>query len=409
MDSTAQKPSALDFTLREWEQWCLDGGLKPFVAKQIREWIFGRGVLDPILFSNLSKAVRDRLKETFEWSLPEVDTTLRSTDGSEKLLFRTRDGLFAECVLMPSENRITLCVSSQVGCRWGCTFCQTGKMGLSRSLSSGEILGQVLMANQRLRDSQKPEVGNRNADHATRDTEYEIRGGVADSESRKPKNESLSQVTNVVFMGMGEPLDNYDAVVEACRVMTDARLLGMSRHRVTVSTVGLVPEIERLGKDVAVGLAISLHSADDERRGSMMPVNRRYPLGVLKQALREYPVQTRHGITFEYVMIHGENDSIQHAKQLVKFIHGLKAKVNLIPMNPHPGNPMRASESEALKAFQKYLSDRSIPAPIRYSRGQDVSAACGQLAMKRAEELNLKPREVIRNRKSEIGSLKSID
>ena len=190
-------------------------------------------------------------------------------------------------------------------------------------------------------------------------------------------------------------------------MMTDERLLRLSKHRVTVSTVGLVPEIERLGRDVAVSLAISLHSADDQHRGAMMPVKRKYPLEVLKKALLEYPVQTRHGITFEYVMIHGENDSIAHAKKLVKFIHGLKAKVNLIPMNAHPGNPMRASEEAALKAFQKYLADRSIPAPIRYSRGQDVSAACGQLAMKRAEELELKPREVARLRKAEKGNRKS--
>lgn len=363
------KPLAFDFTVADWADWCAERGLPSFATRQIQEWIFSKGGTDPAGFTNLSRAAREALAEEFDWSLPAVEMALTSRDGSEKLLFRTRDGLFAECVLMPSEKRVTLCVSSQVGCRFGCTFCQTGKMGLSRHLSSGEILGQLLLANRRLEEQG---AGRR--------------------------------VTNVVFMGMGEPLDNFEAVVEACRTMTDPRLCGLSRHRVTVSTVGLVPEIRRLGQEVAVSLAISLHSADDEHRSRMMPVNRTYPLEVLKQALLEYPVQTRHGITFEYVMIHGENDSIAHARKLVKYLHGLKAKVNLIPMNPHPGNPMRASEEEALNAFQKYLSERSIPAPIRYSRGQDVSAACGQLASKRMDELHLSPKEIRRARQSEGAS-----
>ena len=357
------KPYALDQTEADWKQWATQHGHAPFVARQIREWIFAKGELQPEGFTNISKAIRESLQEQFDWSLPTVDTVLSSADGSEKILFRVRDGLFAECVLMPSDKRITLCISSQVGCRWGCTFCQTGRMGLTRSLSSGEILSQVILANHRLEEK---------------------------------------KVSNVVFMGMGEPLDNFEAVVEVCRTLTDAKLFALSKHRVTVSTVGLVPEIERLGKEVAVSLAISLHSADNAHRASMMPVARQYPLDVLKQTLLNYPIQTRHGITFEYVMIQGENDSIQHAKQLVKFVHGLKAKVNLIPMNAHPGNPMQASEEIRLREFQKYLSDRSIPAPVRYSRGQDVSAACGQLAMKRQEELHLEPHKVARSRKREI-------
>lgn len=363
-DNNFQLPSGFDYTLAQWKQWAVDHGFPAFVAKQIREWIFAKGETEPTEFTNISKTAREKLSQEFDWSLPVIDTILTSVDGSEKILFRTSDSLFAECVLMPSEKRITLCISSQVGCRWGCTFCQTGRMGLTRSLSSGEILSQVILANLHLKGSKK--------------------------------------VTNVVFMGMGEPLDNFDAVVETCRTLTDPKLFGLSKNRVTVSTVGLVPEIERLGKEVAVSLAISLHSADNEHRTSMMPVGKTYPLEVLKQALLDYPIQTRHGITFEYVMIHGENDSIQHAKKLVKFLHGLKAKVNLIPMNAHPGNPMKASEEEDLRAFQKYLGDRSIPAPVRYSRGQDVSAACGQLATKRQAELDLEPHKVARTRKKEI-------
>lgn len=364
IEQTTKKPYALDFSDDNWTQWVEMRGYAKFVAKQIREWIWANGVVDPQQFTNISKKIREQLSEEFDWDMPTIDTVLSSSDGSEKILFRVRDGLFAECVLMPSDKRVTLCISSQVGCRWGCTFCQTGRMGLTRSLSSGEILSQVLLANQRLKEERK--------------------------------------VSNIVFMGMGEPLDNFEAVVEVCRTLTDPKLFGLSKHRVTVSTVGLVPEIERLGKEVAVSLAISLHTADNDHRASMMPVAKQYPLEVLKKALLDYPVQTRHGITFEYVMIQGENDSIQHAKKLVKFVHGLKAKVNLIPMNAHPGNPMRASEEESLRNFQKYLSDRSIPAPVRYSRGQDVSAACGQLAMKRQEELHLEPHKVARSRKKEL-------
>lgn len=363
-EKTEKKRYGLDLSEHDWKTWAVEHGHAAFVSKQIREWIFSKGVTNPESFTNVSKKLRDELAASFDWNLPVVDTVLSSVDGSEKILFRVRDGLFAECVLMPSDKRVTLCISSQVGCRWGCTFCQTGRMGLTRSLSSGEILSQVVLANSRLGEDRK--------------------------------------VSNVVFMGMGEPLDNFDTVVEVCRTLTDPKLFGLSKHRVTVSTVGLVPEIERLGKEVAVSLAISLHSADNDHRASMMPVARQYPLDVLKKALLEYPIQTRHGITFEYVMIQGENDSIQHAKKLVKFLHGLKAKVNLIPMNAHPGNPMQASEEENLRNFQKYLSDRSIPAPVRYSRGQDVSAACGQLAMKRQEELHLEPHKVARTRKKEI-------
>lgn len=353
------KPYALDQSQEQWACWLKAKGAKPFHAQQLLEWQLVHGVMDPAQFTTLSLALRELLVAEFDWSLPKIDCNLKSVDGSEKLLLLLRDGRLTECVLMPSEKRITLCVSSQVGCRMACTFCQTGRMGFSRQLSAGEILAQIVLANQRLKEN-----------------------GVE------------QRVSNVVFMGMGEPLDNYDHVVAACRLMIDPRYLGLSKNRVTVSTSGLVPEIRRLGQDVPVSLAISLHAADDAHRSRLMPINRRYPLSELKQALLEYPIQTRHGITFEYVLIRDENDSQLHAKQLVKFLHGLKAKVNLIPMNPHPGNPMEASDAERIRAFQLYLSERGIPAPVRYSRGQDVSAACGQLAAKRRAELEMAPRLV---------------
>jgi 23S rRNA (adenine2503-C2)-methyltransferase len=341
-----------------------------YLGKQIRRWLFQRGTESPEQMSDLGAAIRKTLASEFDWSLDSLLTVnqyISSADGSEKILFRTMDGRFAECVLMPSPDRVTVCISSQVGCRMACTFCQTGKIGFSRNLSSGEILGQILLCQKRLAERGAPRT----------------------------------RITNVVFMGMGEPLDNIDAVIEACQTMVDPNGFGMSKHRVTVSTCGLVPEIERLGQSVAVSLAISLHAANDRLRSSMMPINKRYDLETLKQALLTYPVQTRHGITFEYVLINGVNDSLTDAKQLVRFVHGLKAKVNLIPMNPHPGSPMTQSHESQIRAFQSYLSARSIPAPVRYSRGQDVSGACGQLAAKKKEELDIAPRQVALARRRE--------
>jgi 23S rRNA (adenine2503-C2)-methyltransferase len=357
---------ALNMSETAWKEWCVANGAKAFLGTQIMEWMTRKNCLDPLQFSNVSQNLRGKLFEDFAWHLPTIDTLLESGDGSEKILLKTHDNLFTECVLMPSENRVTLCVSSQVGCRMACTFCQTGKMGLTRDLTRGEILAQIIIANRRL---------------------------IEKGDARR--------VTNIVFMGMGEPLDNFDEVVAACEIMLDERFFGLSKHRVTVSTSGLVPAIEKLGQLLPVSLAISLHSADDEQRSKMMPVNKKHSLAELKEALLRYPVQTRHGITFEYVMINGVNDSLQHAKKLVKFLHGLKAKVNLIPMNPHPGTEMIATDPERMREFQKYLADRSIPAPVRYSRGQDVSAACGQLASKRRTELNLAPRAVALARRRE--------
>jgi 23S rRNA (adenine2503-C2)-methyltransferase len=356
---------ALDLTPQDWQEWTDSIGAPPFVAKQIQEWIYAKKNLEPKTYSNLPLKLRDSLIQSFLWELPEVDCRLVSKDESIKYLLKTQDGKLIEMVLMPYEGRSTLCLSSQVGCKMGCTFCQTGKMGFSRDLLASEILGQLFLASQ------------------------------------------TQSVTNVVFMGMGEPLDNYQEVVKACRRMIDPAGLALSKSKVTVSTSGLIPEIEALGKDLPVRLAISLHTADDSKRSKMMPINRRYPLAELKKTLISYPAPERYGITFEYVMIEGENDSIEDAKKLVSFLHGIKGKVNLIPMNAFPGVAMEASRSETIRTFQKYLTDRSIPAPVRYSRGQDISAACGQLAAKRESELALDPR-VIRRRRAQDGEGKVI-
>lgn len=359
-------PYALDLSLEEWKNWCGSHQLPSYVGKQVFEWIYRKECVRPSAFSNISAALRQLLQEKFRWDLPMVDSHLTSQDGSQKFLLRTEDHLLLEMVLMPSENRTTLCISCQVGCKMGCTFCQTGKMGFKRNLSSGEILAQIHLAN-----------------------------GFAPQ-----------KVTNIVFMGMGEPLDNYDEVVKACQIMIAPDGFGLSKSRVTISTSGLVPEIKRLGADLPVRLAISLHSADEAQRSEMMPINRKYSLQALKAALLEYPSPARYGITFEYVMIEGVNDTLAHAKKLVRYVHGLKAKVNLIPVNHFPGVPIRASSAERLHQFQAYLTERSIPAPVRYSRGQDISGGCGQLAAKRAEEIDLDPR-ILRRQRTE--SLKVVD
>jgi 23S rRNA (adenine2503-C2)-methyltransferase len=358
----SQLPFALDLTPADWQAWCKDHSLPSFGARQIVEWIYRKGVLTPSGFSNVSAQARTLLEESFQWEVFRIDSHLTSQDGSQKFLLTSADNLLLEMVLMPSENRTTLCISCQVGCKMGCTFCQTGKMGFKRNLTSGEILAQIFIANA----------------HAA--------------------SHVANKVTNIVFMGMGEPLDNYDEVVKACKMMIAPEGLALSKSRVTISTSGLVPEIKKLGIDLPVRLAISLHSADETQRSEMMPINRKYSLEALKEALLEYPSPARYGITFEYVMIEGVNDSIPHAKKLVRYLHGLKAKVNLIPVNHFPGVPMRASSAERLAQFQAYLSERSIPAPVRYSRGQDISGGCGQLAAKREAELDLDPRDVRRAR-----------
>jgi 23S rRNA (adenine2503-C2)-methyltransferase len=349
-------PSILDVSETALAAWFTERGGKAYWAKQVLRWVFEKRVLNPERYTDLPPTLRNALAESYSFELPELDSCLASSDGSEKILLKSTDGKFFECVLMPSDDRITICVSCQVGCRMACTFCQTGRLGLSRNLTKGEILAQVLCCYKQL---EKRGIDRR--------------------------------ITNVVFMGMGEPLDNFDNVVEASKVMLAPHYFGMSKHRVTISTCGLVPEIRRLAKEFPLRLAISLHSADPTRRTQLMPINRQHTLEELKQALLDYPAG-RDGITFEYIMLDGINDSIEYAKKLVKFLHGLKAKVNLIPMNAHPGMEWKPSSEKNMREFQRYLSERSIPAPIRYSRADDVSGACGQLAAKRKEEVHLPPK-----------------
>ncbi len=351
---------AAELSKEQWQLWAEEHALPSYVGHQIYCWIWQKGCLDPACYSNISKTIRDVLTKSFYWQMPEITSRIEATDGTSKLLIKLHDGTLVEMVLMRNQDRSVLCVSSQRGCRMGCTFCQTAKLGIGKNLSSGEILLQLILANKILEE------------------------------------ENTARVRNVVFMGMGEPLDNFDAVVKSCRIMIDPEGFGLSRSRVTISTCGLVPEIRKLGQVLPMRLAVSLHSADEKIRQEMMPIARRYPLEELKEALLEYPGPK--GITLEYLMIAGKNDSLQDAKKLVRFIHGLKAKVNLIPMNPFPGLSWTSSSEEQIRQFQKYLADRSIPAPVRYSKGQEVSAGCGQLAAKEETELHTDPRILRRKR-----------
>lgn len=328
-------------------------GVSAFRGKQVVEWLFSKRVFSPDLMSNLPKDLRERLRESFDWALPPVEDRLDSQDGSTKLLLRSGRGLI-ETVVLRYEGRTSLCVSSQVGCKLACSFCQTGKLGFVRHLSTAEILAQYAIADQLVRP-----------------------------EGRR--------ISHIVFMGMGEPLDNYDNVIAAVNRLTGKDAFGLSVRNVTVSTSGIVPRIATLARDAQCALAVSLHASRDALRDELMPINRRWPLAELKAALIDYQKATGDKITIEYILIKDKNCGPTEAKELVRFLHGLKAKVNLIPFNAHPGLPYQRPSDEEIRAFQVYLSERSIPAPVRYSKGLDVSAACGQLAAKQFASLHQAP------------------
>jgi 23S rRNA (adenine2503-C2)-methyltransferase len=328
-------------------------GVSSFRCPQVADWLYAKRVWAPEEMSNLPKDLRQKLADTLDWTLPPIEDRLESVDGSTKLLLRTSRGLI-ESVILRYEGRTSLCVSSQVGCKLACSFCQTGKLGFVRHLSTAEIVGQYALADQIVR-----------------------------AEGRR--------ISHIVFMGMGEPLDNYDNVVGAVRLFVGKDAFGLSHRNVTVSTSGIVPKITTLAQDVQCALAVSLHAARDDLREELMPINRRWPLSTLKEALLQYQKTTGQKITIEYIMIRDKNCGVTEAKDLVRFLHGLRAKVNLIPFNAHPGLPYQRPDDAAIRAFQEYLAARSIPAPVRYSKGLDVSAACGQLAAKQLSTLHAAP------------------
>ena len=325
----------------EMEDLAVELGASRYRGRQLATWIYRKGVLDIEAMSDLPKEFRAQLAERGEIRLPDVERVTPSLDGSRKLVFRLSDGGRVSAVLMPDEDRLTLCLSTQVGCGFECAFCLTGTMGLDRNLETAEIVAQLLLANA---------LGDQ-------------------------------RVTHMVFMGMGEPLANYAALVKAIRIFTDARLgLGYSPRRITVSTVGLVPGIERLGRDdLKVNLAISLHGATDAVRGRLMPINRSWNLDALMTAVRRYPLAPRQSVFFEYVLLDAVNDADEDARQLVKLLRGVRAKVNLIPFNDWAGSPFRRPPLPRILAFQKILLNAGVTTTVRWSKGEDIGAACGQL------------------------------
>lgn len=329
-------------------------GEKPFRARQIMQWVHQRHADDFDSMTDLSKSLRTRLQEVAHISLPAQAGEQKSVDGSIKWLFESGAGQAVESVFIPEPARGTLCISSQIGCALDCSFCATGAQGFNRNLSAAEIVGQVNYANRVL--PKRP-----NGEHA---------------------------VTNVVFMGMGEPLANYRNLLVALDLLTSDYAYGLSRRRVTVSTSGIVPQIEKLGQECNVALAVSLHAPNDELRDQLVPINRLHPIAALLDACWRYAARhSNRFITFEYVMLRGINDSLLHANQLATLLQNRPAKINLIPFNPFNGNEFRRSSAQTIRQFQGRLRERGLVATTRKTRGDDIDAACGQLAGKVSDRI----------------------
>lgn len=342
-------------------------------VQQLWHWIYFRGAKSFDEMTSVSKDARTALAEHFTVDRPEVVAEQISNDGTRKWLLRLPSGddlqkaHEVECVYIPETDRGTLCVSSQVGCTLNCSFCHTGTQRLVRNLTAGEIVGQVMVARDRLNDwaDRETPLGNR-------------------------------LVTNIVMMGMGEPLYNFDAVRDALLIVSDNEGIGISRRRITLSTSGVVPNIKRAGEEIGVMLAISLHAVRDELRNELVPLNRKYPIAELLQACRDYPgASNARRITFEYVMLKGVNDSLDDARLLVKLLKGVPAKINLIPFNPWPGSAYECSDWEQIEKFSEYVFNAGYSSPVRTPRGRDILAACGQLKSE-TEKLSARERQALR-------------
>jgi 23S rRNA (adenine2503-C2)-methyltransferase len=350
-------------------------------ATQLWNWIYHNGVTDFERMSNIQKGFRQTLAETFKLDRPEIVTEQVSNDGTRKWLFRFRDPLNpglppveVETVYIPESDRGTLCVSSQVGCTLNCSFCHTGTQKLVRNLTAGEILGQILMARERLGDfpgGQRPDDG----------------GLVPSGETRA--------VTNIVMMGRGEPLYNYESVKQALLIASDEAGISLSKRRITLSTSGIVPQIEPAGREIGVMLAISLHAVRDDLRDILVPINKKWPLKDLLEACRTYPgLSNARRITFEYVMLRDINDSDADARELVRLLAGIPAKINLIPFNPWPGTNYECSTSARIEQFADIVNRAGYASPVRTPRGRDIFAACGQLKSA-SERLSKKDRDAL--------------
>jgi 23S rRNA (adenine2503-C2)-methyltransferase len=358
----SQKTNLLDFTLPGLTEWFAARGEKPFRARQVFQWIHQRGVADFDAMTDLAKSLREKLRAEAEVLPPAILSEHRSADGTVKWLFDVGIGNGIETVFIPEDDRGTLCVSSQVGCALACGFCSTGRQGFNRDLGVAEIIGQVWVANKRLDEMEKQGLSSRLAEQP------------AEVASPRP-------VTNVVMMGMGEPLNNFQPVVDAMSIMLHDHAYGLSRRRVTLSTSGVVPQIRKLKDALPVALAVSLHAPNDAIRSRIMPINDAYPIAELLAACRDYlEVAPRDFITFEYVMLKGVNDAPDHARELVRTLEGTPAKVNLIPFNPFPDSGFERTAPDRVRLFQKILLDAGLVATVRRTRGDDIDAACGQLA-----------------------------
>ncbi|MGV7222520.1 MAG: 23S rRNA (adenine(2503)-C(2))-methyltransferase RlmN [Nitrospinales bacterium] len=328
----------------------LEWGVKPYRANQIFTWIYHKGARSLDQMTNISKDFRKTLGENYYIKLPQVERRVPSKDGSIKYLFRLEDDEVVESVWMPNEGRRTLCISTQVGCRLACSFCNTATLGLQRNLTSAEIVGQIMTVKD----------------------EYA-------KNSHDPENEN--GVTNVVIMGMGEPLDNYDPVVDSVRIMISPEAMKISTRKVTLSTSGLVDKIKKFQtENLHVNLAISLNASEDETRSKIMPINKKYPIKVLMDALRQYPLKPSRRLTFEYVLLGGINDTLEDAVRVAKLLEGIPSKVNLIPFNPFDDSGYKEPDRNKVLEFQNYLLSQNITVFIRVNRGADILGACGQLA-----------------------------
>ena len=348
MAGDPQRLPLLGLSAAELEQAVVAAGMPKFRARQLWRWVWRHGLTSFEEMSDLGKPVRQTFSEMFSLARPAVTSRMVSSDGTIKWLLRFPDGNEAETVYIPDRDRGTLCVSSQVGCTLTCSFCHTGTQKLVRNLTTGEITGQVMLAMDELGDW--------------------------------PAGKPDRRLTNIVLMGMGEPLFNYDNVAKAMRIIMSGEGVGLSKRRITLSTSGVVPEIARCGAELGVNLAISLHAVRDELRDELVPINRKYPLAELIEACRNYPgLSNARRITWEYVMLDGVNDSDADCAALLRLIRGIPSKLNLIPFNPWPGSPYECSSDKRIEAFAAKVLKAGYASPVRTPRGRDILAACGQL------------------------------
>jgi 23S rRNA (adenine2503-C2)-methyltransferase len=378
-----EKPSLIGKSRAELAEALAQAGVpeaqRKMRVQQLWHWMYFRGFTEFDAMTSVSKELRAELAQRFTLARPEVVAEQVSVDGTRKWLLRLpgdKDSKLpheVECVYIPDTERGTLCVSSQVGCTLTCSFCHTGTQRLVRNLTAGEIAGQIMVARDRMGDWP---------------------GGTRPTDGVVPSGDRC--VTNVVMMGMGEPLYNLDAVRDALLIVADGDGLGISKRRITLSTSGVVPNIERAGNEIGCMLAVSLHAVRDELRNELVPLNRKYPIDVLMEACRNYPgASNAKRITFEYVMLKGVNDSIEDAKALVRLLKGIHAKINLIPFNPWPGSKYECSDWEQIEKFSQVVFDAGYASPVRTPRGRDILAACGQLKSA-TEKLSARERMALR-------------